>query len=246
MFRCSIQFSKGDQLERSEYSIVKISAAALICGASFLASLSFYKDGVYAGQVVKSVPQNIALQALFTDTIPAPKENSMYKEFFLSRDVKDHYPWLYNNFYKLNHEQSEAVIRKWSSDVKISLGYPNNLKPYSQDAESQEYMLYIPDYVATLGPQDLARIKGDIATTSKELSDLTGLKINYLDPIQETENLYGNLRIVFVKDTLSWETSFKKGNVQSGLDIFGELRRSNSEMQLKKIFVILFGILPQL
>ena len=131
--------------------------------------------------------------------------------------LREGYPWLYPYIFNEGGSPRPFAINKWTGPIKISFGYPNDLKPFSVslpkkiDAEKlkswphiadengrslAEY--YIFDEEATILPDQLeVNAVQAIEALSRDLKELTKLDVSYLSHPKETLVNYAGIRIIF-------------------------------------------------
>lgn len=122
--------------------------------------------------------------------------------------IRPLYPWLYEFLFRDKGVPRFVALNKWNSPVRIAFGFPNDLKPY-QSLGREHYLLKIyGSGVLTPGLKELA--ESQISDQVVFLKQATKLDISYLPSEKETQDLTGNLRIVFM-DRKGFSSPFKDG-----------------------------------
>lgn len=106
---------------------------------------------------------------------PEPPWDILYDPTIFKRK----YPWLYEYLYRDEGVPRYAAINKWTKPVRVSLGFPNDLKP-----------LYIPETPKQDGAQDVARFRQQQAAYLQEWTVMAAAHNSRLSPSEKViENI---------------------------------------------------------
>jgi len=150
----------------------------------------------------------------------------------------EEYPWIAEGLFREKGMPRFLAINKWKGRVKISIGYPNDLKPMKDEAPPNNLKAtYLNDYgvfathyrvskdgkisnIDYIKPDSKAALDEALPLVVSEikreipaLRDATKLDISYIDHQAETSSDYAHLRVVIVNEPLRWETAVKQDHV---------------------------------
>ncbi|MES9822813.1 MAG: hypothetical protein ABW127_00110 [Candidatus Thiodiazotropha endolucinida] len=147
--------------------------------------------------------------------IPSKQIQGPYSFLEYNR-LKKEYPWFYKHLYHPDGMPRFVAINKWVEPVKISTGWPNDLKPFEPvrtvSEEHDDYALF-GGAANNEGYREI--LENELETLLPELRRETTLDITYLPHGTETLDNYANLRIVFLKGEKDKEPTFKSGFTRS-------------------------------
>lgn len=153
-----------------------------------------------------------------------------------AKNIKDAYPWLYELRYREEGMPKYVAVNKWTKPIRISLGFPNDLKPI-RTPTSERYFIYTNFPKQTVLPEVVENVKRTINGITPVITELTGLPTSFLEPEKETPSDFADIRIVLVPNILIsanveksretpvypiWETYFKLGRPSIGTSTFGQ------------------------
>lgn len=152
-------------------------------------------------------------------------------KLFAPETFREAYPWLYPLLYPdgLPHA---LVINKWTQPVRISMSFPNDLKPYG-DAGKEPVMARLAtwDKEERINKQAEQIVRDEAAKAAPELAVLTGLPVTWVpDEPKGDPKAVSNLRIVMVHDISLWTTPFSYGVNRSTRSGSGERLRNSPDI----------------
>ncbi len=118
------------------------------------------------------------------------------------------YPWLSEFIYRRDGLPRYGVINKWGGSVTVSYGYPNDLIP----EKGESVALYANGEGGPKSEEVKAIADNQIEKTAKMITAVTGVPISFVPARAKEVRDLGNLRVIFVDNTDSWKTKYKKGN----------------------------------
>lgn len=174
-----------------------------------------------------------------SDLLPAYVTEKVSWPFFKPENIKQHYPWLEPYLFSNREAPRALAISKWTKPIRISLGLPNDMKPYSPPLyngkpvteypewphildEQKRPVLFEglwmpPGYGKELNPEAKQIASDEAKLLAPTLTRLTGLSVEF---VQDEGNDPSNMRIVLSEASEAdfWATEFKRnGFVTNGM-----------------------------
>lgn len=138
--------------------------------------------------------------------------NDTPTEHLQKAKLKKIYPWLAPFVYPEHGLPKFSAVNKWNKNIRISLGFPNDLKIASdqeQHADSDDKLKasIVSDVSVTTKNEDV--VISQVRSIAPVLSDLTNLKIEYVPHEEETERDFANIRLILMPSMGGMDSLYK-------------------------------------
>lgn len=149
------------------------------------------------------------------------KQGTPIDSLLSSQAFRENYSWLSKLFASEKDLNRYFVINKWTQPIRISFGYPNDLKPMTSDAG----VTPLVDHISL--PQDdnaKAATEKLVVSLAAEIQNLTRLNTKYISHADESSDNLANIRIILVdsnvfKPPFMWASSFKMGAIPHAMNL---------------------------
>lgn len=154
-------------------------------------------------------------------TDPPPGKNRgalVYEPFFSPARFSKEYPWLYPHLYFPEGMPKAFVLNKWVKPIRISVGYPNDLKPYISPEYKGKALTDYPEWphfdrederrnlmdtiLVAPGWQTKAEaysvVEQEARDFAPEISNLVNLPVSFLPHKEETKDNFASMRIILI------------------------------------------------
>ena len=185
-----------------------------------------YNTAVFDGevfnkeQIIKNFVNSVISAYIPSRYLPnasgLPFPEFLFSEFYELDRLTKQYPWFANFIYFQEGMPDYVVVNKWNSPIRISIGWPNNLEPFSvvptENSPLGERYIYSENDNSEKYEKILSE---EVARIASDLSDITGLDIQFLPRSAETLESYGNVRINFISPEYQKDKFFKTDHKKS-------------------------------
>lgn len=169
-----------------------------------------------------------------TNLLPAYVSDKESWPFFKPDNIKQHFPWLETYLFSDKGAPRGTAIAKWEKPIRISLGLPNDLKPYNPPlyngqpvTENPQWPNIFDDqkrpvkfdglymsagYGKKLKPEAKEIVSDEAKSLAPILANLTGLPVEFVAEEGANPNNISNVRIVLMEPSSTdyWATKFKR------------------------------------
>lgn len=155
-------------------------------------------------------PQRTLLPPM--EVLPENQGDPLYS----AKGYKAQYPWLYEYIYRDKGTPRYVALNKWAMpDIRVSIGFPNDLKPIERAVVDGRTLPEIPLFEAFTTPVSAeveALVQQQVESLSLIIKAEAGLSVSYLPHRKETASNWAQVRIVIYNRLHNWKTLFKRGN----------------------------------
>jgi hypothetical protein len=158
---------------------------------------------------------------------------------------KKQYPWLYEYVFREKGVPRYVAVNKWTKDLRVSLGFPNGLKPEQRIVpEGAPHMAdaLMSKGVAPVTEQLEFFVSEEVNAFNRVTSSVSGINISYLKNREETAANYAELRIIFLSGMDAWNPDSKVDFRKVRTHISSGFSKSSASMLFRPNFE--FDLLP--
>lgn len=129
----------------------------------------------------------------------------------LKEGYKTQYPWLYEFMYRDEGLPVFLSLAKWSRPMRVSTGFPNDLKPFKPYV-GPDGKAVTSGFYSNIDADDIpAEIIEEIKSAAAFVSTVSRMDVSYIAHEQETPEAYAEMRIIFTDFVSNWDSQFKRG-----------------------------------